>query len=301
MFAHPLYGIGRLINPLEFAAANSDDGRAWITGLPETIHAVCSNWHIEITDGAVHTGYHAVVLPVRRRQENYVLKLTWPVDRAIYEARALAAWVGNGAVQLIDAEPDRGALLLEQLDASTTLLDLNLTEAASVAGRLLHRLTVPAPTGLRKLTELVRELADSIGDRQERLDRPVPNAWIETSRALARRLGEMTTDRYLVHADMHYGNVLAGKREPWLAIDPKPLAGDPEHAVPELLWTRADELEDAPSVRQLLEVIVESGDLDAEKARIWCIVRCVDACLWGIEHGLTEDPRRCQRVVQALI
>jgi streptomycin 6-kinase len=129
----------------------------------------------------------------------------------------------------------------------------------------------------------------------------VPNRWIETSRSLADQLGATTTDRYLVHADLHYGNVLAGTREPWLAIDPKPLAGDAEHAVPELLWTRADELEDSASVRRLLEVIVENGALDAEKARNWCIVRCVDAWLWGIEHGLTEDPKRCQQVLQALL
>src|SRR5690606_39320812 len=31
----------------------------------------------------------------------------------------------------------------------------------------------------------------------------------------------------LLHWDLHYANVLAGEREPWLAIDPKPLAGDP--------------------------------------------------------------------------
>ena len=46
----------------------------------------------------------------------------------------------------------------------------------------------------------------------------------------------------LVHADLHYGNILAGDREPWLAIDPRAVAGDPEHAVPELLWARLDEV-----------------------------------------------------------
>jgi streptomycin 6-kinase len=95
-------------------------------------------------------------------------------------------------------------------------------------------------------------------------------------------LEEVTSNEFLTHADLHYGNVLAGDREPWLAIDPKPLAGDPEHSVPELLWARADEIEDAQGVRRLLTVIVENGALDAEKARRWAIVRAVDYWLWGL-------------------
>ncbi|GGP14259.1 hypothetical protein GCM10012278_69320 [Nonomuraea glycinis] len=34
-------------------------------------------------------------------------------------------------------------------------------------------------------------------------------------------------DRLLLHWDLHYDNILAGQREPCLAIDPEPLAGDP--------------------------------------------------------------------------
>jgi streptomycin 6-kinase len=98
-----------------------------------------------------------------------------------------------------------------------------------------------------------------------------------------------------------YGNVLAGKREPWLAIDPKPVAGDPEHAVPELLWTRVDEIETEAGIRWLLNAVIHWGGLDGEKARDWAIVRCMDYWLWGLEHGLTEDPKRCQRILAALV
>ena len=35
----------------------------------------------------------------------------------------------------------------------------------------------------------------------------------------------------LVHQDLHGDNVLAAQREPWLVIDPKPLAGEREFAV----------------------------------------------------------------------
>jgi len=228
-----------------------------------------------------------------------VLKLAWPIERTVTEAGALVAWRGRGAVLLLEADLEAGALLLERLDATRTLESMDLRAAAQVAGRLLRRLAIPAPAGVRPLRAVAGDIRRSLPVRQERLGRPVPAGWLATASGLAQELGASAGDR-LVHADLHYGNVLAGNREPWLAIDPKPVAGDPEHAIPELLWTRVDELEDARAIRRLLAVLAGSGDLDGEKARGWAIVRCVDYWLWGLENGLTEDPKRCRRILAAL-
>ena len=46
----------------------------------------------------------------------------------------------------------------------------------------------------------------------------------------------------MIHGDLHYENVLAADREPWLAIDPKPMAGDPHYEVAPMLWNRWDEV-----------------------------------------------------------
>ena len=228
-----------------------------------------------------------------------MLKLSWPAERAVDEARALAAWRGQGAVLLLEADAQAGALLLERLEATRTLDSLELRAAAQVAGRLLRRLAIPAPEGVRPLQAVAGDIGSSLQGRQERLGRPVPEDWLAIAGNLAHELGARAGDR-LVHADLHYGNVLAGNREPWLAIDPKPVAGDPEHAVPELLWTRVDELEDAAAIRRLLTVLADSGQLDGDKARGWAMVRCVDYWLWGLGNGLTEDPDRCRRILAAL-
>jgi streptomycin 6-kinase len=288
-----------MLEPVEFAAQTSVEGRAWIAALPALVDRLCRRWRLQVEDGVAARGYHGVVVPVSRGAERYVLKLTWPVERAVDEARALAAWRGRGAVLLLDAEPAVGALLLERLDPTRTLDSLDLWAAAQVAGGLLRRLAIPAPEGVRPLQAVADAIGVSLPGRQERLGRPVPEDWLASAGGLAHELGASAGDR-LVHADLHYGNVLAGNREPWLAIDPKPVAGDPEHAVPELLWTRVDELEDAAAIRQLLAILAGSGGLDGEKARGWAIVRCVDYWLWGLENGLTEDPKRCRRILAAL-
>jgi Aminoglycoside/hydroxyurea antibiotic resistance kinase len=89
-------------------------------------------------------------------------------------------------------------------------------------------------------------------------------------------------------------------RQPWLAIDPKAIAGDPELSVPELMWTRLHEAETAGDIRALLAAITHAAALDPAKARAWTIVRAVDYWLWGLDHGFTEDPVRCHRLLDAL-
>jgi streptomycin 6-kinase len=294
-----LADLDRVLEPVAFAAQASVEGRAWIAALPALVDSLCRRWRLTVEDGAAQRGYHGVVVPVRRGAERCVLKLTWPAERTVDEARALAAWRGRGAVLLLEADAQTGALLLERLLAARTLDSLELRAAAQVAGRLLRRLAIPAPDGVRPLRAVADAIAASLQGRQERLGRPVPEGWLATAGGLAHELGASAGDR-LVHADLHYGNVLAGHREPWLAIDPKPVAGDPEHAVPELLWTRVDELEDAAAIRRLLAVLAGSGELEVGKARGWAIVRCVDYWLWGLEHALTEDPKRCRRILAAL-
>jgi streptomycin 6-kinase len=291
--------LDRIAEPVEFAAQSSVEGRAWIAALPALLDRLCRRWRLLVEDGVAARGYHGVVVPVRRGEERCMLKLTWPAERSVDEARALAAWRGRGAVLLLEADAESGALLLERLDATRTLDRLELRDAAQVAGRLLRRLAIRAPEGVRPLRDVAGDIGVSLQGRQERLGRPVPEGWLATASGLAHELGANAGDR-LVHADLHYGNVLAGNREPWLAIDPKPVAGDPEHAVPELLWTRVDELEDAEAIRRLLAVLAGSGQLEVEKARGWAIARCVDYWLWGLENGLTEDPKRCRRILAAL-
>ncbi len=292
-----------IVVPVAFAAVRSADGgdvgRQWVAALPALVERLCQQWGLEVEDPAPMHGYFGLVVPVKRRGERCALKISWQEDVTADEAIALATWDGRGAARLLAANPEAGALLLERLDWRRSLRHLELLEAAAVAGGLVRRLAVAAPPGIRTLHDVADDLAASLPSRQEKLGRPVSKRWLDAACDLARELGPHVSDR-LVHGDLHYGNVLAGQREPWLAVDPKAVAGDPEFSVPELLWTRIDEVSDASGVRRLLAVLVESGALRADIACGWAILRCVDYWLWGLANGLTNDPVRCQRVLEAI-
>ena len=109
----------------------------------------------------------------------------------------------------------------------------------------------------------------------------------------------------VIHGDLHYENVLAGDRERWLAIDPKPMNGDPHYEVAPMLWNRWDELAGyvRDGVRRRLSALVDAAGLDADRARAWTIVRVMQNAMWE----LTETPApdideltRCVAIAKAV-
>ena len=86
-----------------------------------------------------------------------------------------------------------------------------------------------------------------------------------------------------LHGDMHHFNVLRAGREPWLAIDPKGLAGDPCFDVCQFL--RNPEPVPLSVNRARLDVFCAELGLDRARTRDWCFVHAIlDAC-WGFEDG----------------
>jgi streptomycin 6-kinase len=74
----------------------------------------------------------------------------------------------------------------------------------------------------------------------------------------------------LVHQDLHADNVLAAEREPWLAIDPKPLVGEREFGLAPII--RSFELgHDEREVVGRLDRLTGELGLDRERARGWAI------------------------------
>lgn len=283
----------------ELIRRTGDAGTAWLRSVPGRVERLCGQWGTELTGEPTLYGDVNLVFPARRAGAGCVIKVCWHEHRTADEAAALRAWNGAGAVRLLDVGPADNAVLLERLDAGRSLRGLDLLPAAEIAGGLIRTLTIPAPAGIPRLTDIAGEIAATVAPRQRALGDPLPARWIDLAASLATDLAAAAGDD-LVHADLHYGNVLGGTRRPWLAIDPKAVAGDPEHSVPELMWTRIDDAADDGAVGELLGVLVAAGKLDADKARAWTVVRAIDYWLWALGVGFTEDPVRCRRLVEAL-
>ncbi len=268
---------------LRAAAARGADWAEWIDRLPALTAGLLDEWRLQ-PDGELTHGHCSLVLPVRTGAgESGALKVGFPHPEAEHEALALQRWGGDGAVRLLRADPHRWALLLERLHREDLGEVWDVQAAETVAG-LYSRLHRPAPPQLRLLSDHATHLAD----RLEALPGgvPLPPRLVDQARGLAREFAaDPETDGTLVHTDLHYGNVLAADREAWLAIDPKPLSGDPHYEVAPLLWNRYDEL--AHRVRDGLRdrffAAVDVAGLDEQRARGWVVVRMLDLALQWLE------------------
>ena len=126
-------------------------------------------------------------------------------------------------------------MLLERLGPDT-LRKLPDTEACQVVGTLYGRIHVPALPQLRTLTSYLERGNEQLA----RLPRgaPLPRRLIDQAIVLSRELiADPASASHVIHGDLHYGNVLTADREPWLAIDPKPINGDRHYEVAPMLWS----------------------------------------------------------------
>jgi streptomycin 6-kinase len=86
-------------------------------------------------------------------------------------------------------------------------------------------------------------------------------------------------DQVLLHQDLHADNVLRAQRQPWLAIDPKPLVGEREFGLSPII--RSTELgSNKEDMLHRLDLLTGELGLDRERARLWAFSHAV---AWGFE------------------
>ncbi|GGY95577.1 hydroxyurea phosphotransferase [Streptomyces poonensis] len=284
--------VGGVIDvPDELAATqhmfNGEAGRAFITRLPELAAACLDRWDLRL-DGPSMYGMCALVLPVVAADGTpAVLKLQLLDEESVGEPVALRVWDGDGAVRLLRYDESDGALLLERLDPSRMLSYLPDTrEAVLHIARLLARLTAgPAPEGMRRLGDIAADMLDRTPAVLARITDPGERALVADCAAAVREVLGEPGDR-LLHWDLHFGNVLAAEREPWLAIDPKPLAGDPGFE----LWPALDNRFEADEVLWRFDAMTDVLGLDRDRARAWTLGRVLQNAVWEVEEGRPLQP-----------
>jgi streptomycin 6-kinase len=252
------------------------DWAAWVDRLPAVLAGLLDDWELTV-DGTLMHGFCSLVVPVLTAEGTQaVLKIHEDLeDESEFEHLALQHWHGNGTVLLLRADPRRWAMLLERLH-QRDLSSLGDTEACDVVSALYGRIHVPALPQLRKLTSYVERWAADLSALPN--DAPIPRRMREQCLSLARDLvADPASVGVMIHGDLHHHNVLAGDREPWLVIDPKPMAGDPHYEVAPLLWNRWDEVvasgDVRTAVRRRFHTLVDVGELDEGRARDWVVLR----------------------------
>jgi streptomycin 6-kinase len=236
-------------------------------------------WDLEL-GRPITGGYCAFVAPAGEA----VLKVGFPHEESQHEALALRTWNGSGAVRLLAEDPERHAMLIERCQPGTPLLESDDETAVDVVVGLLPRLWTPPPPDVRRLADLAATWVDRLPAFWDEAGRPFERALLDPAVDVLAELGPTQGELVLGNEDLHAGNVLRATREPWLVIDPKPLAAEREFGPVAMIrdvkeHVRGERLS-AARVRRRVDRFSSELGLDRERVRGWTLAHTI---AWGFE------------------
>ena len=263
---------------LAVSCRNAPETAAWLERLPDAIRDLERRWLLTVEEPFEEEASASWVAPVALADgKSAVLKLGMPHMEAEHELQGLRYWDGDPTVRLLEADAGLNAMLLERCRPGTSLRTLTEPEQDVVIADLLRRLwrTPTAPHPFRPLTTMLEHWSEETLAQAERWTDP---GLIREGLRLFQELPHSATVEVLLATDLHAGNVLRSRREPWLVIDPKPFVGDPAYDATQHLFNCAARLRSSPdgTIRSFAHLL----GVDHERVRLWTFAR-IAAEPWG--------------------
>ncbi|MEW1960395.1 aminoglycoside phosphotransferase family protein [Kineococcus sp. NPDC059986] len=275
--------------------------QSWLDGLPELVRDLERRWDLVVgrtLDGATEA---FVAEAVTAGGRPVVLKLVLPQGdgaAARHETTALRLGAGRGTVALLDADPHRGALLLERLGRPMIALGLPTGERHALLCDTVARVWRPAPgADLPTGADRARHLAAFVTQTWEDLGHPCSERAVEHAVACAGRREAAHDDEraVLVHGDVHQLNALeAGSG--FRLVDPDGVLAEPECDLGTVMRGDPVDLLQGDPVERAHRLAARTGT-DPVAVWEWGVVERVASGLHCTAIGL--QPLGCQTLAAA--
>ncbi|MBN1246161.1 MAG: phosphotransferase [Anaerolineae bacterium] len=266
-----------------------DAGRAWLPQLPGILAACHAKWQLVAGTPCPAMRINYIEFTETPTGEPVVLKVGVPHEELFTEMAALALYNGHGAVRLLDADRDLGAMLMARVQPGTMLWQWGTDdEQTRVAATLMAGLPVAPPTThhlptFARWVERAFRLTRTLWDPEELM----PRALVDRAEAAFEAMLADDPDPVVLHGDLHHENILWDAESGWLAIDPKGVIGPRALEVgrfirnqlpPHLPRGRREAL-----VRKRVAILSRELGLPREKVVAGALVDCVLSHCWGFE------------------
>jgi len=272
------------------AVRGEEAGRAFLQRLPGIVEECAERWSMTVGPAYPGLSHNWVAPAITADGARAVLKVGFADDPEFQcEIEALRLYDGDGAVRLFAALPEMGAILIEQAAPGTTLLDVEDATATETVAFVMRRLWRPLPadhgfpTVARWALAFARLRTQHGGGTG-----PLPGRLVARAEEVFAAFLAEGREQVLLHGDLHHTNVLAAAREPWLAIDPKGLAGEREYEVGAFLRNPLD-LASRPgaaaTLDRRLDTFATMLGFDRERMRLWAMAQAVLSAVWTLEGG----------------
>lgn len=265
-------------------------GRAWLDRLPAIVDACARRWGLTLDAPIIPLSYNYIVPARRADGTSAILKVCVPGGEFALQVEALRLFDGHGAVRVLASDRDDEVMLLEGCESGTlrreTIVDDD--RATAIACGVMRQLWRPAPPDCPFPT--MSDWNADLGRLRPHYGGgtgPFPLVLIEEMETLLAELTASAPAPLLLHGDLHYDNILPARRQPWLAIDPKGLTGEPAYEAGVLLYNPYPLLLGGPdskgTIARRVDRLADELSLDRARVRGWGLVRAVLSAWWHVE------------------
>jgi streptomycin 6-kinase len=283
-----------------------EDGESLIANLPTLIEEASHRWGLTDIQPVPNLSYNFVAFAHSpspagrgaRGEGNVVLKIGVPRDELTSEIAALRLFNDEGACQLIDADEEKGFLLLERLKPGVMLSTLEDDEEAThIAAEVMKKIWRSDPearnTSFRSAQANFIQLSDWFDGLKDLRalfgggTGPLDEKLVER---VEKSVSDFLIENYmpvLMHGDFHHFNILSSERG-WLVIDPKGVIGPAGYEVGPLMINPWGSLSDGVSDRLILrrvDILHEHLGWERERILEWSLAHAVLSAWWGIEDN----------------
>ncbi|HLF66980.1 MAG TPA: aminoglycoside phosphotransferase family protein, partial [Gammaproteobacteria bacterium] len=138
-------------------------GQKWLTDLPDLLQNAQNTWQLNIGPCFPDAQFNFVAPVTRQDGSLAVLKCGLPSPAFTHEIAALRHFNGQGAVQLLQVDDEKGLMLLERIEPGTLLESHTDPEHATrLAVEVMQQLHKPlsAPATFQTLADLCKGFDD---------------------------------------------------------------------------------------------------------------------------------------------
>ena len=267
---------------------HKEAGRRWLDSFHELIADCEARWSLKVLE-PFPLSYNFVAPAVLQDGRNAVLKLGVPGLDWQRELTAIRVFAGRGMAQLLDADEEKGIMLLERIMPGETLDKLSSEEERiQYLADVIKRMHTPVPN-VGKLASTFPTIADwAVGLEKIRPHfqggtGPIPEQMVERAMQWYKKLFSTQKEQCLLHGDLHHENILRAEREPWLAIDPKGLIGETEYEVIPFLLNHLPEDGVEEVMKQRVDGLTKALFLQKERVLAWAYCHSVLSAWWFVE------------------
>lgn len=295
-------------------AGSTPDGAAWLQRVPELVARAVDRWSLRLGE-PYGVGTASWTAPAALPDGTpVVLKISYPHTEATHEATALHIWRGHSAVELLARDVQDWALLMRRAIPGSLLLH----DPAPAEVRLRVGLGIFADLHQAPLTEFTMPLLSTVAAQWSDVATTRANTWAHLYEPFRAEMqygldllaafadpGAMPAPMVALHGDLNPGNIVLDDPAPapahWLAIDPKPMVGDPAYD----LWPLLNQVDDPfaypdPAAVLIPRVQLAHDMLGIPPQRIcqWACARSVESVLWRLETW--QEPAQQRQALEEL-